>query len=186
MHKKVSAKLSKTFFSKSWKFRQKNLISYRGGISNYHLSEIEGGEKVISQQYVEWTSFGEFDAYIKKKLKYRARSYFQEKKNMSEREANFSELSIGQLGRLAAVDEYFSDSFEYNVNGIRILVNSYEISKALDKLSVKQLNAILLSIYMNMTDDEISKFLNIPRSTVAYRRVKAKEVLAELLKELVL
>jgi len=63
----------------------------------------------------------------------------------------------------------------------RVLKN--EAAEALHSLPEEKRNAVLLYYFFEMTDVEIAKLYNVPRSTVQYRRTSSFELLKRYLEE---
>jgi RNA polymerase sigma factor (sigma-70 family) len=124
-----------------------------------------------------------FDSYIKKVLKYAASDYYGKKKKSREREISFSDLSGVELTELAVMDIYFADAYAFDVLGWRIGVSDNELGEALNGLPADKRNIILLSYFLDMTDKEIGKLLNLIRSTVQYRRTSTLKELKKRLEE---
>lgn len=98
-------------------------------------------------------------------------------------EKYFCELSPQEIDHFSITDEYSTDCYHYNVCGNDISVKDDTISTALAVLSSKKREIILLSYFLDMTDQEIGETLNLVRRTVQYQRVKALKQLKKLLGE---
>jgi len=79
-------------------------------------------------------------------------------------------LSAQELGQLATTDIYFSAEQIFNVLGLDVIVNSECIATALNNLPQQKRDIILLSYFLELSDAEIGKRLNLIRSTVQYQR----------------
>jgi DNA-directed RNA polymerase specialized sigma24 family protein len=124
-----------------------------------------------------------FDSYIKKVLKYAARDFYEEKRKSRERGISLSELNGAELTELAVTDIYFADEYAFDVLGWRVGVSDYELGEALNRLPADRRNIILLSYFLDMTDREIGKRLNLIRSTVQYKRTSTLKELKKRLEE---
>ena len=91
------------------------------------------------------------------------------------RETSFSELSEVQLGELYTVDEYSVENFFFQVLEYDIEVKDPKIAMALEKLTERKRNVILLYFFMDMNDVEIAKSMNLVRSTVCEHRKRSLE-----------
>lgn len=110
-------------------------------------------------------------------------NYFKELDNRGKREISFFELSEAQLGKLYTVDEYSVENFFFQVLEYDIEVKDPKIAMALEKLTERKRNVILLYFFMDMNDVEIAKSMNLVRSTVCEHRKRSLEILKEILKE---
>ena len=111
-----------------------------------------------------------FDSFCKKILKNEARNFYKEIKRQREREKTFSELSEREMEQLCVTDDYFATEQIFNVLGYDVIVNSQSIAAALQNLSERKRDIILLSYYLELTDREIGEKLNLVRTTVQYQR----------------
>jgi len=111
-----------------------------------------------------------FDSFCKKVLKNEARNIQDEMKRLRENEVSFSELSEQELEQLVTTDVYFATEQIFNVLGDDVVVNDSTIAEALRNLTEQNRDIILLSYFLELSDGEIGKKLNMIRSTVQYRR----------------
>lgn len=124
-----------------------------------------------------------FDSYITKILKYAVRDYFRQMKRRGEREVSLSGLTGAGLSELGIVDKYFSDEYAFDVLDWRIAVSDYELGEALNALPADKRGIVLLSYFLDMTDEEIARRLKLARSTVTYRRASTLRELKKMLEE---
>lgn len=115
----------------------------------------------------------QFDSFCKKVLREEARDYFKQLARRSEQEASLSELSEEQLERLYVLDEYPSDATLFDVQGYRVAVSNEKLADALSALPDDQRDIVLLSYFLDMTDQEIADKLDMVRRTVQYRRTSS-------------
>lgn len=85
--------------------------------------------------------------------------------------------------QLCTYDEYFKDEAKegFQVAGKRITAKL--LADALHTLPEEKRKAVLLYYFFDKTDVEIGELLNIPRSTVQYRRTSSFELLKRYLEE---
>jgi len=124
-----------------------------------------------------------FDSFCKRVLKNEIRDYYDEMKRLREKEVSFSELSAQELERLATTDKYFSTEQIFNVLGLDVIVNSESIATALKNLPERKRDIILLSYFLELSDTEIGKKLNLIRSTVQYQRTSTLKALKKVMEE---
>jgi len=120
-----------------------------------------------------------FDSYCKKVLKYAARDYGRKKQRQGQREISLLELPDREK---AVMDQYFTDS-TFEVLGKRVNVTDYELAQALSQIPANKREIVLLSYFLDMPDREIAAFLDMARSTVAYRRTSSLKELKKILEE---
>jgi RNA polymerase sigma factor (sigma-70 family) len=120
-----------------------------------------------------------FDSYCKKILKYTARDYYAKRRRQREHEKSFSGLSAQELAKLTVTDKYFKDAFHFSVLDYDIGVTDEQLAEALSALPADRRDIVLLSYFLDMTDEEIGRRLNIVRRTVSYRRASTLQELKQ-------
>lgn len=119
----------------------------------------------------------QFDSFCKKVLREEARDYIREIKRLAERTVSFSELSEEQMSQLNMTDEYPSELTRFDVQGYSIGIKDDRLAEALASLTEERRDIVLLSFFLDMTDQEIADKLNSVRSTVQYKRTSSlKEI----------
>ena len=124
-----------------------------------------------------------FDCFCKKVLKNEIRDYYDEVKRRRNKEVSFSELSERELEQLSTTDKYFSAEQIFCVLGDDVIVNDADIANALRNLPERKRDIILLSYFLELSDGEIGKKLNIIRSTVQYQRTRTLRELKKFMEE---
>lgn len=112
----------------------------------------------------------QYDALVKKTLKGEAKNYLIELAKRATREVCFSELCESELNRLYVMDEYESDLIRFQVSCYDVFVRNALLGEALETLSERKRNIVLLSYFLDMSDAEIGQLLNVVRSTVFRHR----------------
>lgn len=120
-----------------------------------------------------------FDIYCKKILRNEAINIQKQIRRQREIEVTFSDLSDWELNQLGSYDEYEFESIVFPVLDFDVKIKNELISETMSMLTEEKQQIILLSYYFGMTDKQIADILNLPRSTVQYKRSK---VLLELKK----
>ncbi len=123
----------------------------------------------------------QFDSYCKKVLRGEYRDCVRETRWVRQHEMSFIELPPQGLAQLTTMDEYLIDKNYFDVLGFRIAIKSDPISEALAYLPEEKRDIILLSYFLDMTDQEIRDRLNMVRSTVQYQRTSSLKQLKKLL-----
>ena len=114
-----------------------------------------------------------FDSYCRKVLRGECRNYWKQLSKLSEKESYFSELTEEQLNRLYILDQYPLEQYHFQVQGYDVTVQDERIASELETLSNEKRDIVLLSYFLEMTDQEIADKLNAIRGTIQYRRTKA-------------
>ena len=81
-------------------------------------------------------------------------------------------MSEADLLQLYTLDEYESDYYRFEVSGYDVLVKNELLGEALPE---KKRDIILLSYFLDMSDEEIGGLLNVVRSTIFRHRNTALE-----------
>ena len=123
----------------------------------------------------------QFDSFCKKVLREEYRDCVREAQRRLEHEISFSALSPQELDQLYVMDEYSTDSYHFSVLGYDVPVKDDLISAALNALPEQKRDIILLSYFLDMTDQEIGEKLNMVGRTVQYQRTSSLKQLKELL-----
>ncbi len=100
-------------------------------------------------------------------------------------EVFIDDLTIKEWVQLQTTDIYDFDYEHFEVNGmdLKAQFKDERLVQAIEKLSARQREVLLLSIVENETDTRISKILNLDRSTVSEHRRKALAQLKKSLEE---
>lgn len=123
----------------------------------------------------------QFDSFCKMVLHGEKVNYEKEMDYRSRHEVSFSELTEEELSRLNSTDEYIEESEKFRVLDYDIEVKDELIGEALKYLPEKKRNVILMSFFLDMTDAEIAKHMNLVRSTIYHHRVTSLEALKKIM-----
>ena len=132
----------------------------------------------------QWQIRCAFNGYCKRALKNEAANAHRDTKRQQLREVTFSDLSPQEENQLYTYDRYFADDEAeqaFCVAGKEITAKL--LAEALHSLTEEKRNAVLLYYFFEMTDVEIAKLYDVPRSTVQYRRTSSFELLKRYLEE---
>lgn len=131
----------------------------------------------------QWQIRCAFNGFCKRALKHEAINAHRQTKRQQLREVTFSDLAPHEENELYSLDTYFKNEAAeaFTVAGKKITPKL--LADALHSLPEDKRKAVLLYYFMEMSDVEISELLNIPRSTVQYRRTSSFELLKKYLEE---
>ena len=118
----------------------------------------------------------QFDSFCKTLLKNEMIDYERERNYRLKYEISFSELTQKELRQLEIMDDYIVES--------DIEVKDELIGEALKSLPEKKRNVILLSFFLDMTDTEIAKYMNLVRSTIHHHRTSSLIALKKIMEEI--
>lgn len=129
----------------------------------------------------EMTIRHRFDRLCQMSLKGEAINYYRHMDYRRNHEVMLSELSEKELNQLFTMDEYEVENSHFTVHGYDIEVKNALIAEALQTLSERKRNVILLSYFMEMSDAEIAREMNLVRSTIHEHRTRSLEILKKIL-----
>ena len=120
-----------------------------------------------------------FDAFCKKVLRNEARDYLDEIVRKRSREISLSELPAEAMAQFAAYDRYFAEDSAFDILGCTVYVDNPELAQAIAALPNDKQEVILLFYFLEMSDYEIARRLNMIRRSVTYRRTSTLKLLKE-------
>ena len=95
----------------------------------------------------------------------------------------FSEMTEKELDSIFVMDEYNLDSLRFRVLGYDIEVKDALLVEALQALTEKKRNVVLLSYFLEMTDTEIATEMKLVHSTIREHRTRSLELLKKFMEE---
>lgn len=114
-----------------------------------------------SSSYDERTVRHQFDRVCPKALKGEVANYYRELETRKKHEVTFSDVSEKELDSHFVLDEYDICNRQFRVLGYDVEVKDTLIAEALDALSEKKREIILMSFFLEMKDAEIARQLNL-------------------------
>lgn len=138
-------------------------------------------EKLSSQD--ELTVMHQFDRLCQLALDGEAADYFRYLEYRANYEVNFSDMTEQELDSIFVMDEYNLDNSHFQVLGYDIEVKDTLLVEALQALTEKKRNVVLLSYFLEMTDVEIARKMNLVHSTIREHRIRSLELLKKLMEE---
>lgn len=144
----------------------------------------KGGENMNEPIRTQWQIRCAFNGFCKQALKREAINASRDIRRQQLREVTFSDLSPQEENQLFVYDQYFADDEaekSFVVGGKEITAKL--LAEALHSLPEEKREAILLYYFFDMSETEIAKLCNIPRTTVRYRRESSFELLKRYLEE---
>ena len=138
-------------------------------------------EKLSSQD--ELTVMHQFDRLCQLALDGEAADYFRHLEYRANYEVNFSDMTEQELDSIFVMDEYNLDNSHFQVLGYDIEVKDTLLVEALQALTEKKRNVVLLSYFLEMTDVEIARKMNLVHSTIREHRIRSLELLKKLMEE---
>lgn len=131
----------------------------------------------------EMTVRHEFDRMCMLALDGEAADYCRHLDYRRRHEVAFSEMTEQELNVLCTMDKYDVESYYFQVLGYDIEVRDTLIAEALQTLTEKKRDVILLSYFMDMSDADIARQMKLVRSTINEHRKRSLELLKHILEE---
>lgn len=129
----------------------------------------------------ELTIRHQFDRLCVMALKGERIDYLRHMRYRQMHELPWSDLAKSDWSKIFTMDEYNAENVKFEVFGHEIIVKDDQIAEALQALSEKKRNVILLSYFMDMSDAEIAKEMHLVRSTIHEHRKKSLELLKKIM-----
>lgn len=143
-----------------------------------------GGEKMKLPFPKDETSVRHrFDRLCQMALKGEAANYYKCMDNRRKHEIMLSELSKDELERLETNDRYFFENEHFMVLDYDIEVKNELLAEALKSLTDHRRNVVLLSYFLDMSDTDIAREMNIVRSTVNEHKKTSLKLLKKIMNE---
>ena len=125
----------------------------------------------------------QFDSFCKTVLRNQARNLYVEAKRRNERFISLELLTQAQLNQLSIFDDYDSDYIFFATHNYDIRIEDILVAQALESLTKKKQDIILLSFFLNMTNADIATLMNLAESTVHYHKNNALNELRKFMEE---
>ena len=136
-----------------------------------------------SSSWDEWTVRHQFDRICKLALKGEVIDYQRHMAYRQRHEVLLSELPEKELSKLFTMDKYNLETHRFQVLGYDIEVKDALIAEALQTLTEKKRNVILLSYFLDMSDADIAREMNLVRSTINEHRRRSLELMRKNMEE---
>ena len=132
----------------------------------------------------ECSLYMRFDTYCKKNMKFKNyKLYMEEQRYKDERRRLQTMVKGVRKQDFWVYDTYPCSKFRISVESIKVIIENEILYQALDMLSGKRLEIILLSYFVELTDKEIGKIMSIPKSSVQYNRNVALQQMRKMMEE---
>lgn len=125
----------------------------------------------------------QFDYICKRAIEDERKDYLKYLSRISKQEVSFSNAGEHLVNQFSTIDYYDIDMHMFSLYGSSIGIKNELLSEALKSLSDKKRIIILLYYFMDMNDTEISKLLNLSRSTIYRHRTTGLAIIKEFMKE---
>lgn len=124
----------------------------------------------------------QYDRVCKLALKGVVIDYRRYLDNRQKHEILFSEMPELKINELSTVDEYKCELYNFQVLGYAIEVKDALLAEALQHLTEKKRNVVLLAYFLGMTDTEIAREMHLVSNTIKEHRKRSLELLRQKMK----
>ena len=121
----------------------------------------------------------QFGSFCIKVLKNKSRDIDNENALVNQTVKSFLDLTKDEYLSIAVNEQYFEKDYVFNVLEKQVVIHNRELSEALCKIPDKHRDIILLSYFLDMSDEDISKTFHTLRQTITYRKKAAVKKLRE-------
>ena len=125
----------------------------------------------------------QFDSFCKTVLRNQARTIYASEKRRNKRFTSLEALTPSELSQLAIVNVYDSDCVIIKIYDYEINIEDLLLAQAIEHLSKRQQDIILLSYFLDMKNVEIASVMNLKESTIHYHKEKALKKLKQYMEE---
>ena len=155
---------------------------FNRGVNINCLAGMEGGDPMDLTSFPPETVVHKFDTICKRALRGERVDYYRAFNYRIKHETLFCELDERQVNAFETIDRYPSDKTYFQVQDYEIGIENELLAAALLTLPKIHRDIVLLSFFMEVSDVEIARTLNIVRSTVQYQRTSSLEKLKKYMK----
>jgi len=136
-----------------------------------------------SSSYDELTVMHQFDRKCKLALEGERIDYERHIMYRRKHEILFSEMSEKESCSLFVMDEYELEKYCFQACGYDVEVKDVLLAEALKTLTERKRDVILLSYFMEMSDADIARHLQLVRSTVHEHRTRSLKLLKNMMEK---
>jgi len=138
---------------------------------------------MIEPDRTEWQVRCAFNAFCKRVLKNEVINIFNERQQRHAKEMTFSDLTPQEENQLYTLDQQYEGEEGQSVQVVGKKITPKLLAEALRTLPIEKCKTVLLYYFFDKSDVEIAELLEIPRSTVQYRRTSSFKRLKRFLEE---
>ncbi len=166
-----------------WHFIKNLVEGYERGNHHPPLRLRRERKCMIEPNRTEWQVRCAFNAFCKRVLKNEAINIYNEMQKRQTKEMIFSDLTPQEENQLYTLDKQYEgeEGESLQVAGKRITPKL--LAEAMRTLPIEKRKTVLLYYFFDKSDVEIAELLEIPRSTVQYRRTSSFNGLKRFLEE---
>lgn len=138
---------------------------------------------MVSTSDFEKTIEHQFDSFCKTVIRNQARNIYEEHKRWQSRFVSLEALTPADLAKLCSMDNYEAECIFFSTLGYEIPIEDILIAQAIESLSKRRQEIILLTFFLDMKEMDIATLLNLAQSTVHYHKENALTDLRKFMEE---
>ena len=146
------------------------------------MRDKKGGVFVRGEWNVENNLLFMFDAYCRKVIKFNGCAKRRDENRQESKTLDCVAFDETIMNTLYVEDQYQAMFSSIILPNISVMIDDENLFRNLQLLSKKRQEILLLSYFMEMSDSEIGKLLNLRKSTVQDNRSKALSFLRDNMK----
>lgn len=166
-----------------WHFIKNLVEGYERGNHHPPLQLRRERKCMIEPDRTEWQVRCAFNAFCKRVLKNEAINIFNERQQRQAKEMTFSDLTPQEENQLYTLDQQYEGEEGQSFQVVGKKITPKLLAEALRTLPIEKRKTVLLYYFFDKSDVEIAELLEIPRSTVQYRRTSSFKRLKRFLEE---
>src|SRR5690625_3501393 len=166
-----------------WHFIKNLVEGYERGNHHPPLQLRRERKCMIEPDRTGWQVRCAFNAFCKRVLKNEAINIYNERRQRQAKEMTFSDLTPQEENQLYSLDKQYDGE---EIQGFQVAgkkITPKLLAEAMRTLPKEKCITVLLYYFFQLSDVEIAQLLDIPRSTVQYRRTSSFERLKRFLEE---
>jgi len=126
----------------------------------------------------------QYDSFCKTLLKNEMIDYKREMKYREDHEVSIFTISEEDIEQINATDHGIEVTERFRVMGFDIEVKNELLCEALKSLPKLKRDVILMSYFLDMTDTEIAKHMEVVRLTIRYHKLVSLQMLKKFMGEM--
>lgn len=128
---------------------------------------------IMSTSDYEKTIEHQFDSFCKTVLRNQVRNIYEENRRWKNYFVSLELLTPDDLANICSFDNYKAESISFSILDYEVSIEDIFIAQAIESLSKKRQDIILLSFFLDMKEKDIATLLNLAQSTIHYHKENA-------------
>ena len=126
----------------------------------------------------------QYDSFCKTVLKNEMIDYEREKSYREKHEVSMTGFSEDEIERLRITDGCIEIPELFHILNFDIEIKDELLSEAIKSLPTQKREVVLMSYFLEMTDTEIAKYMDVVRLTVRYHKLTSLQMLRKIMEDI--